>query len=394
MKKIISLIILSCTFVLTLASCQLSTIIPPVVTTTGEVTSETPGSEGETTTSADTVETPVTYDFMGTDLTQFVDLGEYKGIKIEDKRITVTDEMVTRYISEMLISADLFTKQRTGIIEEYTVVSMDYVGKVDGVAFEGGSAKDFVFLVSENANYVSGLSDRTMFIAGFAEAMIGKDISKEFDINVKFPENYGNDLSGKNAVFTITVNHILKADELTADNVKKLSSTENITVDDFVKQTKEDLVAAYNEAARNNMNVSIWNILIDGTTFKALPDEYINEVYGDEIQDLEAMSKVYGMTVDQLLAYYGYASKEALKEEVIKGTKQSIIFYQIVKNENLVIDDEAYEARLEELAKEIGYKVEDIKKAYTKEYLLDRFYFEDVTDFLYTNATLVPAANS
>ena len=228
-----------------------------------------------------------------------------------------------------------------------------------------------------------------MFIEGFAAAMIGKDIANEFDINVKFPEDYGNELAGKDAVFTITVNHILKAEELNETTLKKLTTVEGVTVDSFVKQTKEDLVAAYDESARENMNVSIWNVLIENSTFKALPDEYINAMYDSEIESLESMALVYGMTVEQLLAYYGYASKEALKEEITMSTKQSIIAYQIVKTENLVIDDATYEQRLEELAAELGYKVEDLKASYEKDFLLEYFYFEDVTDFLYTNATLV-----
>lgn len=389
MKKTISVIILCAMLVLSLASCQLSTIIPPAVTTAAPDSEPATTTTSSSTTSAEEPEDPITFDYMGTDLTQFIELGEYKGIKIEDKRIIVTDEMVTRYIAESLISAGCYSKQRSGVIEEYMLVSMDYVGKIDGVAFEGGSDKDFVFLVSEDANYVSGYAERTMFIEGFAASMIGKDIANEFDINVKFPEDYGNELAGKDAVFTITVNHILKAEELNETTLKKLTTVEGVTVDSFVKQTKEDLVAAYDESARENMNVSIWNVLIENSTFKALPDEYINAMYDSEIESLESMALVYGMTVEQLLAYYGYASKEALKEEITMSTKQSIIAYQIVKTENLVIDDATYEQRLEELAAELGYKVEDLKASYEKDFFLEYFYFEDVTDFLYTNATLV-----
>jgi len=395
MKRIVSLTAFLCSMILVLASCQLSTIIPPE-TTPAETTTTDPSSvttaDPSTTTGSEEKKEPITYDYMGTDLTQFVELPEYKGLEIVDKRITVSDEMVSRYIEELLISADCFSKQRTGVIEEYMLVSMDYVGKVNGVAFEGGSAKDFVFLVSENAEYISGYADRTMFIEGFAASMIGKDISAPFDINVKFPENYGNDLAGKDAVFTITVNHILKADELTADNLKKLSDVENITVDDFVKQTKEDLVAAYDEAARESINVSIWEMLMKNTTFKALPDEYINKYYESELADIEAMSKVYGMSVEDLLKYYGYASKDALKNEITEVTKQTIIFYQIIKEENLTIDDAAYEKRLKELAEEIGATAEELTKDYGKAYLLEYFYFEDATDFLYTNAKLTSAA--
>jgi len=391
MKRIISLAVFICMMVSMLASCQLSTIIPPV-TTPAETTPAETTTDAATTTGTVEEKEPITYDYMGTDLTQFVTLGEYKGIEITDKRILVSDDMVSRYIDELLISADCFTKQRTGTIEEYMLVSMDYVGKVDGVAFEGGTDKDFVFLVSENADYISGYADRTMFIEGFAASMIGKDISAPFDINVKFPENYGNDLAGKDAVFTITINHILKADALSADNVKKLSDVENITIDDFIKQTKEELVAAYDESARESMNISIWEIILEKASFKALPDDYINEYYNSEYESFKSMADVYGMKIEDILAYYGYSSAEDLKEEIVYLVKQMIVLYQIVKVEELTIDDATYEDRLEELAEEIGAKVEELKSNYDKDYLLEYFYFEDVTDFLYTNAKLTSAS--
>ena len=317
MKKIISLTVLACMLVLTLASCQLSTIIPQNGTTTADsnTSAEETTTTPESTTGSEIVKEPVKFDYINEDLTKFVELKNYKGIQVEDKRITVTDEMVDRYIDELLISADCFTKQRTGIIEEYMLVSMDYVGKVDGTAFEGGSDKDFVFLVSENAEYVSGFSDRTMFIEGFAASMIGKDIANEFDINVKFPENYGNDLAGKDAVFTITVNHILKADELNETTLKKLiDKDENMSVETFIKSTKIDLVNAYDERARANMNNSIWDTLLEQTDFKSLPDDYINEYYQSEYDSYVNMANVYGMKIEDILAYYGYSSAEQLKE--------------------------------------------------------------------------------
>lgn len=386
MKKIISALLLSAMMVSSLASCQLSTLVPPTSHETDP--DETTEAPSETTAGTSTKKDPVTYDYMGTDLTQFITLPEYKGIKIKDKRVTVTDEMVEKYIEELLIDADCYSKQRTGKIEEYMLVSMDYVGKINGEAFDGGSDKDFVFLVTENADYISGYSDRVSFIEGFAQGMIGQDITKEFDINVTFPENYSTELAGKEVVFTITINHILKADELNATTLKKLSSEENVTIESFKKQTKEELIDAYEESAKESMNVSVWEILKANTEFKALPDAFIEEYYAEQYAEIESMAKVYGMTVENILAYYGYYTVEKFKEILTDNVKENIILYQIVKVENLTIDDTAYEERLTKLAEEIGDKVDNLKKNYTKDYLLEYFYFEDVTNLLYTNAVL------
>ena len=129
MKKFISLMLAVITL-LSLASCQLSQIVPPAVTTgSNETTNGSESTAAPGTTSAPEIEADPTYDYMANDLTQFVTLCEYKGIKITDKRIDVTDEMVDRYIGEMLIMKNEYTKRKTGVINEYDALNMDFVGK-------------------------------------------------------------------------------------------------------------------------------------------------------------------------------------------------------------------------------------------------------------------------
>lgn len=84
-------------------------------------------------------------------------------------------------------------------VENGDVVVIDFVGKVDGVAFDGGSATDQMLEIGAGR-----------FIPGFEEGIEGMKLSETKDIEVTFPENYVEDLSGKKAVFTITVQKLYK----------------------------------------------------------------------------------------------------------------------------------------------------------------------------------------
>ena len=317
--------------VLSLASCQLSQIVPPAVTTEGQTQNST--TAPESTTGAEEEEELPSYDYMANDLTQFVTLCDYKGIKITDKRIEVTDAMVDRYIGEQLIMKNEYTKRKTGVVNEYDALNMDYVGKYKdtGVAFAGGSAMNVNFFVTMDQDTVYGIDMQSFtpgynYIEGFATEMIGKDISAPFDINVKFPDNYGSkDLAGKEAIFTITVNYVCTPNELSASNLSLL--TDKNVINDYKAEVKSNLKAQYDETARNLMDVAVWDYLVENCEFKALPDEYVNEFYESELSYIKYVASMYGYELDAFLPLVGYSSLDEFKEKyVIYSVKQNISF--------------------------------------------------------------------
>lgn len=394
MKKIISFALALLT-VLTLASCQLSTILPPADTTGttgGDITSS---PSGDTTAESTEIPEVPTYDFIGTDLTQFVTLCEYKGIKLTDYRIEVTDTIVDRYIGELLVAEEQYTKRKTGTLNEYEIVNMDYVGKLNGEAFSGGTAMNVNFLVTGDDSHVYGIANNSDFvlgykyIPGFASAMIGADISAPFDINVKFPDDYDNkDLAGKDVVFTITVNYVCTPAELNETTLKTISATEK--VEDFKTEIKTSLAEMYESLARQKMDVNLWEYLVDTCEFKALPDEYVDAFFDSEFAYIEYIAKIQGAEVNDVLASYGYSSKEDFKEKyIIYSVKQSIIYYQILKVENLDLTDDEYKEKLDELAKANGTTGDLLESQYTKDYILDVFRFEEVNEFVFNACEFV-----
>lgn len=392
MKKFLSIALLIIT-VFCLASCQLSTLRPPVVTTAPQQTQTPTGPSSETTGSTPTVPETPEFDFLAEDLTKFVTLGEYKGIKITDISTVVTDEMVDRYVNEILISNSFYEKVTTGTLAEYDIVSMSYVGKKGGVEFNGGKANNVAFLVSEK-DYICGFEDRPIYINGFASGMIGKPIGEAFDIQVTFPEDYGvADLNGQEVTFTITVHHVCKASDLNQGIVTKLMNADT-TPEKYKELKKEELIEAYKSVSDEVMSNDLWDKILENATFKALPTEYVDGLYNAEYSAAQTLAAMYGMTAEAVLKLYGYESKEHLRTEIEAYVKQTILRYQIMKEENLTISDDEYSERLEELAKANTTTAAELEKSYGKDALLEVFVFDKVNEFVYSAAELTKPESS
>ena len=144
-----------------------------------------------------------------------VTLGEYKGIEVVMESTDVTDAEIQVRLDNFVASNATVEEitDRTDV-QDGDVANIDYVGKIDGEAFDGGSAEGTDLTIGSGT-----------FIDGFEEQLVGATVGETIDINVTFPENYtSKDLAGKEATFTVTINSIGKSvtpeltDELVAAN--------------------------------------------------------------------------------------------------------------------------------------------------------------------------------
>ena len=128
-----------------------------------------------------------------------VELGEYKGLDIHKVDVTVTDEDVENEIKNVQNRyADWVLREDGEAAQDGDEVTIDFVGKVDGVAFDGGSAENYPLVLGSNS-----------FIPGFEAQVVGMKTNDVKDVEVTFPEDYqAKDLAGKDAVFTVTAHDI------------------------------------------------------------------------------------------------------------------------------------------------------------------------------------------
>ena len=135
--------------------------------------------------------------YKSVNLNKFVELADYKNIKVDttsDECKKVYDSVVAADVEDL----DLYVQKTEGKVAKGDTANIDYGGKKDGVAFEGGTAKGHDLEIGSNS-----------FIDGFEEGLIGVEIGSTVDLNLTFPENYqSTDLAGKDVVFTVKVNYV------------------------------------------------------------------------------------------------------------------------------------------------------------------------------------------
>ena len=182
-------------------------------------------------------------------VSDYIKLGEYKGIKYTVNKLEVTDADIETAIQEDLQAAatEQEIKDRD-VVKDGDIVNIDYEGLKDGVAFDGGTAKDSDLVIGSGS-----------FIPGFEDGLIGATVGKQVDIKTTFPEDYqSTELAGQEVVFKVTVNAIKEkvVPELTEDYVK-----ENLKFD-TIDAYKEDIRKKLQEENEGRMQaVNIRNDL-------------------------------------------------------------------------------------------------------------------------------------
>ncbi len=269
-------------------------------------------------------------------------LGDYKGLEIEAVPDEVPDEMIENEIDKQrhLNARHINIDDRAA--EDGDKVNIDFEGKVDGVAFEGGSAED------QELELGSG-----SFIPGFEEGIVGHEIGETFDIDVKFPEDYFNeDLKGKDAVFTITLNSIAVEElpEVDDEFIKDISEFD--TVDeykaDLKKQKTEEVEAnAKNIRMDRALEAAAANAKVD------VPEVMVNNAIDEQIRSMDNNMRSQGLQLEQYLQMLGQSLddfKDSMRPDAEKEVLKSLVLEAIVEAEKFEISDDEVEAYAREMS--------------------------------------------
>ena len=269
-------------------------------------------------------------------------LGDYKGLEIEAVPDEVSDEMIENEIDKQrhLNARHINIDDRAA--EDGDKVNIDFEGKVDGEAFEGGSAED------QELELGSG-----SFIPGFEEGIVGHEIGETFDIDVKFPEDYFNeDLKGKDAVFTITLNSIAVEElpEVDDEFIKDISEFD--TVDeykaDLKKQKTEEVEAnAKNIRMDRALEAAAANAKVD------VPEVMVNNAIDEQIRSMDNNMRSQGLQLEQYLQMLGQSLedfKNSMRPDAEKEVLKSLVLEAIVEAEKFEISDDEVEAYAREMS--------------------------------------------
>lgn len=299
--------------------------------------------------------------------TDTIKIMKYKGLEVtlQSSALEVTDEDVEASIKSTLT---IFATENTeDVAEKGDVVIIDYVGKVDGEAFSGGTASDQTVTIGDGG-----------YIPGFEDGIIGHKVGETFDVPVTFPENYHEELAGKDAVFTMTLKGITP--DLTDDIVKKISITCD-TVEEYKEEQRAALELSNEQSKVYELQSLIWDELVKQCIVEEYPKDMVEEQYAV----LEGMfSDLLGVyTLDQLCDSYFGITADTYVSNVIK---QTLAADAIAEAEGLEVTEEEYEEYLKTYATAYGYEEPaEFEDKVGKETLDRNFINREVADFLVEN---------
>jgi trigger factor len=284
-----------------------------------------------------------------------VKLGQYKGLTIGKTEVTVEAAEVDAAIKELLASsATLVVKE--GASELGDTVVIDFVGTIDGVAFEGGTAQNHELELGSHS-----------FIPGFEEQLVGHVAGDHVDVKVTFPENYTPELKGKDAVFACDIHEVKskKLPELTEEFIKELSIPNVLTEDDLRANKKAELLNRKTNETRREYMGKLLDAIVASSEIE-LAEEIIESQIESRKEDLTNRMAQSGLKLEQYLQIVGQKEEDflaKLREEAIRDTKNFFVVDTVGKLEDVTVTNEEIEFEYAKIADQYKMTVEDVKKA-------------------------------
>ena len=310
-------------------------------------------------------------------------LGEYKGMTLEIDEYKIPDDALDKSINGMLeqyAETVVVTDRKT---ESSDIIVFDFEGFSKGEKIEHGDAKNFTLDLAHSN-----------FIPGFAEQLVGRTIGEEFEIEVKFPDEYHEKkLAGQLATFKCTINEIKTRvlPELNDEFAQKIGQFE--TVDDLKADVQKYLETQKADTDRVNSEKAIFEKVSDNAKVDIQPsmieretDELVNEYK----QKLSAQ----GFTWEQAIEAHGRDNiMNQLKEDAEVRVKNSLVIDKIAKIENITITQADFTSKLTELSQIYQIEPQTLVKQLSQtpgvlNALSQQALNEKVSKFLFENNTV------
>lgn len=321
--------------------------------TSDDVTSESSTSEETSESEASEVEkVSDREDYVGIqdlDIDEYVTLNDYANMKVTAEKPATDDAAIESYINENLLVGNITDRA----VQEGDIANIDYVGKKDGEAFDGGTAEGYDLTIGSNT-----------FIDGFEDGLIGVMPGETVDLNLTFPENYSSsDLAGQDVVFTVTVNSIQGSAEyatVTVEDMEKMG-LEYKSLEELWEAGKSDVEEEAQTTFNSNAQSAIVDKLMEECTVNNIPDYLIEEqaqnynLYVESMAqswygvDLETfVSGMYGMTIDEF--------NEEVNDMCQEMVEQYLVMEAVARAEGIEMTEDMVNEQAAEEATQYGYE--------------------------------------
>lgn len=312
------------------------------------------------------------------DVSKYVTIGQYKGLSLDKSVEAVTDDMVDGRIKEELQNkAEEVTE---GSVQNGDVVTINYVGTKDGVAFDGGTANNYELTIGSGT-----------FIDGFEDGIIGMKKGQTKDLDLTFPEEYSSEeLAGQEVVFKVTLQSFKRAPELTDDWAAK--NTDCKTAEEYRKEIRTTLEDEAKTSAQNTLRETAWNTVLSASEVKEYPQDDMDTAKTEFKTLYENYAKQGDMTLEDFVKAQGISMddfEEQSSQYAEYKVKQNLIVQGIMDAENMTLEDEKSLSIQDELIK--AYNVKDLAALvdkYGQAAVDESIGLLRVEDFILDNATV------
>lgn len=282
------------------------------------------------------------------DIDEYITLADYKNMKVSVARQAVDDEMITEYINRELLVGSITDRA----VQDGDIADIDYVGKKDGVAFEGGTASGFKLEIGSGT-----------FIPGFEDGLVGVMPGETVDLNLTFPENYpSTELAGQEVVFTVTVNGIESAAEyatVTPEELERIGLPYK-TKEEVWEAGKRDVEKSAEETFEANAKSAVVQKLVEDSTAQSVPEYLIEEEAQNYKLYMETFTQaMFNMDSDTYIRMaYGITPEEynnRMLDSYTENVTRYMVLEAVARAEGIEITEEMIREKADEEAGEYGF---------------------------------------
>ena len=283
-----------------------------------------------------------------------VELGRYKGLEVKKEEVKVTEEDVMAELNRVAERNAKLVSVEDRPVQDGDIVNIDYEGSIDGVPFDGGSAKGRSFLVGSGS-----------FIPGFEEQLVGLNLNEEKDISVKFPEDYhSKDLAGKEAVFRVKVNEIKfrQLPEINDEFASDVSEFE--TIEEYKQDILKKLTEKAQKAADKKFEDDVVRKAADNATCD-IPDVMVERRLDEMMREFDMTLRYQGLDLPTYFKIMGIEAEKfrsEYRDAALNDVKAQLVLEKIAKTEGIEATDEELEQEIAKMAEQYKQPVEEMKK--------------------------------
>ena len=308
-----------------------------------------------------------------------VELGKYKGIEIPKVEYKVEEKDIEHELGHMQEHNSRLITVDDRALENGDIATIDFEGFVDGVAFDGGKAEGHELEIGSGS-----------FIPGFEDQLVGMKIDEEREIKVTFPKEYfSKDLAGKEAMFKVKLHEIKRKElpELDDEFAKDVSEFDTLAE---LKASIKEKIEKNNEQRQKYETEDLAIKAVCEDVKVDIPSGMVEFEVENMMKDFEQRLSYQGLNLDQYLKMIGKTEEEMKKEyepQAIEAIKSRLVLEAIIKAEKIEASEDEIKAKMEEMAKNYGKKVEEISENENlKKYLKEGIESEKALEFIVSNA--------